>query len=81
LSRETVATVPFNVYGQLPAEALAGKIVIDTMNYYPERAGLAPERCQKRGTVVWPDEPASRATFASPRVRCQKTGVLCHGLL
>lgn len=32
-----VATIPLNAYGQLPVAALAGKIVIDTMNYYPER--------------------------------------------
>jgi 8-hydroxy-5-deazaflavin:NADPH oxidoreductase len=32
-----VATIPLNAYAQLPAAALAGKIVIDTMNYYPER--------------------------------------------
>lgn len=32
-----VATVPLKVYAQLPAAALAGKTVIDTMNYYPER--------------------------------------------
>jgi predicted dinucleotide-binding enzyme len=38
-----VATVPFNRYRQLPAEALTGKIVIDTMNYYPERDGRMAE--------------------------------------
>ncbi|MFD3308672.1 NADPH-dependent F420 reductase [Streptomyces sp. NPDC058656] len=32
-----VATVPLSTYQQLPAAALAGKTVIDTMNYYPER--------------------------------------------
>ncbi|MFI7294872.1 NADPH-dependent F420 reductase [Streptomyces sp. NPDC050121] len=32
-----VATVPLNSYQQLPAAALVGKTVIDTMNYYPER--------------------------------------------
>jgi len=34
-----VATVPLNAYGLLPAAALAGKTVIDTMNYYPDRVG------------------------------------------
>lgn len=38
-----VAAVPFNAYRQLPADALAGKIVIDTMNYYPERDGRMDE--------------------------------------
>jgi 8-hydroxy-5-deazaflavin:NADPH oxidoreductase len=32
-----VASIPFVAYRKLPAEALSGKIVIDTMNYYPER--------------------------------------------
>jgi predicted dinucleotide-binding enzyme len=38
-----VATVPLNAYDRLPAEALAGKIVIDTMNYYPDRDGRVAE--------------------------------------
>lgn len=38
-----VATIPLRAYEQLPADALAGKTVIDTMNYYPERDGRVPE--------------------------------------
>jgi predicted dinucleotide-binding enzyme len=38
-----VATIPLNAYTQLPAAALAGKTVIDTMNYYPERTGTIAE--------------------------------------
>ncbi len=38
-----VATVPMNAYDQLPAAALAGKTVIDTMNYYPDRDGHIAE--------------------------------------
>ncbi|WP_137992759.1 NADPH-dependent F420 reductase [Streptomyces vilmorinianum] len=34
-----VATIPLHAYDRLPAAALAGKTVIDTMNYYPERDG------------------------------------------
>jgi predicted dinucleotide-binding enzyme len=34
-----VATIPLEFYAQLPADALAGKIVIDTMNYYADRDG------------------------------------------
>ena len=37
-----VATIPLKHYEQLPA-SLAGKIVIDTMNYYPERDGRIAE--------------------------------------
>ncbi|MFD3377515.1 MULTISPECIES: NADPH-dependent F420 reductase [unclassified Streptomyces] len=34
-----VATILLIAYDQLPAAALAGKTVIDTMNYYPDRFG------------------------------------------
>jgi predicted dinucleotide-binding enzyme len=32
-----VATVPISAYRSLPADLLKGKIVVDTMNYYPSR--------------------------------------------
>ena len=38
-----VVTIPLKNYRRLPAAALAGKIVIDTMNYYWERDGHIPE--------------------------------------
>ncbi|MCT9113545.1 NADPH-dependent F420 reductase [Streptomyces mirabilis] len=38
-----VATVPMSAYDKLPVDAPAGKIVIDTMNYYPERDGRIAE--------------------------------------
>ena len=34
-----VVTVPFKAYQRVPAEPLAGKVVIDTNNYYFERDG------------------------------------------
>src|SRR5215469_13672069 len=34
-----VVSVPLKNYRAVPAEPLAGKIVIDTNNYYPERDG------------------------------------------
>jgi predicted dinucleotide-binding enzyme len=34
-----VVTVPLKNYRQVPVEPLAGKIVIDTNNYYPQRDG------------------------------------------
>ncbi len=37
-----VVTVPFVHYRDLPAEPLAGKVVIDTNNYYWERDGRVP---------------------------------------
>lgn len=38
-----VVTVPLKNYRQVPVEPLAGKIVIDTNNYYPQRDGQIPE--------------------------------------
>jgi 8-hydroxy-5-deazaflavin:NADPH oxidoreductase len=38
-----VATIPLAAYQQLPAAALAGKTVIDTMVYYPHRDGRIAE--------------------------------------
>ena len=34
-----VVSIPFGRYRELPADAFAGKIVIDTNNYYPQRDG------------------------------------------
>jgi predicted dinucleotide-binding enzyme len=34
-----VEAVPFNAYDTLPADALAGKVLIDASNYYPGRDG------------------------------------------
>ena len=38
-----VVTIPLKHYRQVPVEPLAGKIVIDTNNYYPQRDGHIPE--------------------------------------
>jgi 8-hydroxy-5-deazaflavin:NADPH oxidoreductase len=38
-----VVTIPLKQYRSVPVEPLAGKIVIDTNNYYPERDGQIPE--------------------------------------
>ena len=38
-----VVTVPLKAYRSVPVEPLAGKVVIDTNNYYPERDGEFPE--------------------------------------
>jgi predicted dinucleotide-binding enzyme len=38
-----VVTIPLKAYQSVPAEPLAGKIVIDTNNYYPSRDGQIPE--------------------------------------
>jgi predicted dinucleotide-binding enzyme len=38
-----VVTIPLKAYRDVPAAELAGKIVIDTNNYYPTRDGRIPE--------------------------------------
>src|SRR4051794_23274462 len=38
-----VVTIPLKNYRSVPAAPLAGKIVIDTNNYYPQRDGHIPE--------------------------------------
>jgi predicted dinucleotide-binding enzyme len=38
-----VVTIPLKNYGEVPVGPLAGKIVIDTNNYYPARDGHIPE--------------------------------------
>ncbi|WP_327096609.1 NAD(P)-binding domain-containing protein [Nocardia vinacea] len=38
-----VAAIPLQAYQKLPAAALAGKTVLDTANYYPERDGHLTE--------------------------------------
>jgi 8-hydroxy-5-deazaflavin:NADPH oxidoreductase len=38
-----VVTMPLKNYRQTPVEPLAGKVVIDTNNYYPQRDGHIPE--------------------------------------
>lgn len=38
-----VVTIPLHAIGAVPAEPLAGKVVIDTNNYYPQRDGNVAE--------------------------------------
>lgn len=38
-----VVTTPLSAIPSIPADALAGKVVIDTNNYYPQRDGRIPE--------------------------------------
>jgi predicted dinucleotide-binding enzyme len=38
-----VVTIPLKSYRAVPVEPLAGKVVLDTNNYYPERDGHFPE--------------------------------------
>ena len=38
-----VVSIPLKNYRAVPVEPLAGKVVIDTNNYYPQRDGHIPE--------------------------------------
>ncbi|WP_182112291.1 MULTISPECIES: NADPH-dependent F420 reductase [unclassified Actinotalea] len=38
-----VVTIPVHAIGAVPVEPLAGKVVVDTNNYYPQRDGNVPE--------------------------------------
>ena len=46
-----VVTIPLKAYRQVPVEPLAGKVVIDTDNYYPERDGHIAELDDERTTT------------------------------
>src|SRR2546429_2823293 len=37
-----VVSIPFRAYPEVPVEPLAGKVVIDTNNYYADRDGNFP---------------------------------------
>jgi predicted dinucleotide-binding enzyme len=45
-----VVTIPLKNYRAVPAEPLAGKIVIDTNNYYPQRDGHIKDLDQQSAT-------------------------------
>lgn len=47
-----VVTVPLHAYGAVPVAPLAGKIVIDTNNYYWERDGRIPALEEGKATVT-----------------------------
>jgi hypothetical protein len=47
-----VVTIPLKSIRQVPVEPLAGKIVIDTNNYYPQRDGHIPELDKEKTTTA-----------------------------
>jgi predicted dinucleotide-binding enzyme len=47
-----IVTVPLKAYQQVPVEPLAGKIVLDTTNYYWERDGHITALDEKRTTTT-----------------------------
>jgi len=59
-------TIPFKAYRQLPVEPLAGKVVIDTTNYLPDRDGHIADLDQRTTTseLLQAHLPASRVVKA-----------------
>jgi 8-hydroxy-5-deazaflavin:NADPH oxidoreductase len=62
-----IVAIPITVIDQIPAEPLAGKVVIATINYFPQRDGRIPEI--DNGTITVPGLlqarlPASRVVRA-----------------
>jgi predicted dinucleotide-binding enzyme len=45
-----VVTIPLHALDQVPSEPLAGKVVIDTGNYYPQRDGRIADLDERRAT-------------------------------
>jgi 8-hydroxy-5-deazaflavin:NADPH oxidoreductase len=45
-----VVTIPLKAYRSVPVEPLAGKVVLDTNNYYPQRDGQIPELDREEAT-------------------------------
>ncbi|HAP88683.1 MAG TPA: NADP oxidoreductase [Arthrobacter bacterium] len=67
-----VVTVPFRSLGSIPAEPLAGKIVIDTGNYYWERDGHVPALDKGAATssgLVQEHLPGSKVAKAFNHIR------------
>ena len=67
-----VVTVPLRAYLQVPVEPLAGKIVIDTNNYYWQRDGHLPELDAQTTTsaeMLQTHLPTSRVVKAFNNIR------------
>jgi predicted dinucleotide-binding enzyme len=47
-----VLCTPLNSFADLPADDLAGKVVVDATNYYPELFGAIPELDSRPGTTA-----------------------------
>jgi predicted dinucleotide-binding enzyme len=47
-----VVTIPLKHYRSVPVEPLAGKVVVDTNNYYPERDGAIAELDNESTTTL-----------------------------
>jgi predicted dinucleotide-binding enzyme len=67
-----VVTIPLRAIGTVPVVPLAGKIVIDTNNYYPQRDGQIPELDDESTTtaeLLQRQLPTSRVVKAFNHIR------------
>jgi len=67
-----VVSVPFGHYTEIPADALDGKVVIDTGNYYPDRDGHRADLDEDRTTsseLVQQHLPGARVVKAFNAIR------------
>ncbi len=74
-----VVTVPLKNYREVPVAPLAGKVVIDTNNYYPQRDGQIPELDAESTTtaeLLQAHLPASRVVKAFNHI--QASDLLTH---
>jgi predicted dinucleotide-binding enzyme len=70
-----IVAIPLTTIGQLPVEPLAGKVVIATINYFPQRSGHVPEIDD--GTTTAPGLlqahlPASRVVRAFSMINAEE---------
>ncbi|QAY60361.1 NADP oxidoreductase [Microbacterium protaetiae] len=75
-----IVTVPLKALGDVPVEPLAGKIVLDTCNYYWERDGRIPALDDKQTTtsrLVQDHLPTSRVAKAFNHI--MSTDILVDG--
>lgn len=74
-----VVTVPLRAYRDVPVVPLAGKIVIDTNNYYPQRDGHFPELDDEsvtNGELLQRHLPGSRVVKAFNNIYFRALGSL-----
>ncbi len=76
-----VVTIPLGNFRDIPAELLAGRIVIDTMNYYPQRDGAIPELADGRmpsSKLVQSDLPEAQVVKAFNNIFFRHLGELAR---